>query len=198
MEERKPWEQMEGEPFKWFSRFDKFRLMKPWERSVNAVFQEENNKKQQKGPIFPGPTWYEAAKQWKWHERVEAWDKHRIEERDKQIALEEEEILKSEYALKHNRIKELNEVAKLLREEVFDDEKRWLEDVKAVGLEAHYLKQFNDSLIREYRATLDDIAKEKGERVKMTEQKHSGSVDVTGLKEAFLEKLQAQKEKPAE
>lgn len=174
-DERKPWEQIEGEPIKWYSRFDKLRLMKPWKRSINAVYVEEQDVKKGEKTRENAPTlWYDIAKQWEWNGRAEAWDKYRITERDKQIAAEEEEILKSEYALKHERIKDLNEIAKLLREEVFDDDKRWVDDIKAVGLEAHYLKQFNDSLVREYRAALDDIAKEKGERAKLTKSELTG------------------------
>jgi hypothetical protein len=40
------WERMEGEPNRWFQRFERYRLMGN-RRSVNAVFEEENNKKQQ-------------------------------------------------------------------------------------------------------------------------------------------------------
>jgi len=177
-EERKPWGQMEREPSKWFSRFDKFRLMKPWARSINAVFLDEQKTREdgKRRKEAPG-SWYSIAKLWQWNERAEAWDKHQRTERDRIIGLEEEEVLKSRYALKHNRIKDLIEMAELLREEVFDDDKRWVEDVKGVGIEPYYIKQFNEGVIREFRATLDDIAKEKGERVKTTKSELSGKVD---------------------
>ncbi len=57
---------------------------------------------------------------------------------------------------------------------MFDEGKRWVEDVKGIGIEPYYIKQFNDAVIREYRASLDDIAKEKGERVKMTKSELTG------------------------
>lgn len=174
-EERKSWEQVEGESITWFRRFDRYRLMK-WERSIAAVFQEEYSKKLEntRKTLEPDGTWYKAAERYKWLERAAAWDKHRLEERDKQIVAEEAEIIREEYALKHHRIKELNEVAKLLREEVFDEDKRWVDDVKAVGLDAHHLKQFNDGLLKEYREYLSDIADEMGERVKKKEILHKG------------------------
>jgi hypothetical protein len=168
---------MEGESVKWFSRFTQFRLMKSWERSINAVFIEEKSKdprKPEKTRENADKEWYRKAREWQWQERAESWDAHQREERDRLIALEEEEILKAEYSLKHNRIKDLNKLAILLKEEVEDESKRWVEDVKAVGKEPYYVKQFNDAIIREYRATLDDIAKEKGERVKLTKSEVSG------------------------
>jgi hypothetical protein len=181
--ERKAWERMEEEeePLKWFARFDQFRLMKPWKRSVNAVFEAENKKKQEEtrtdtsGEGYrPGREWYGAAEQWQWSERAGAWDAYRIAERDRLIELEEAEIMKEQYALKHKRIKDLSKVAKLLREEVFDDKKRWVEDVKSVGKEPYYVDKFNKGIISEYRATLDDIAAEMGERVKKKEIEHKG------------------------
>lgn len=173
MEERQLWDRMEGEPLRWYARFDRFRLM-GWRRSVADVYHKENSVKQRKTALKVPGDWYKTAKQWQWDERVEAWDAHKRVERDRIIALEEEEILKAEYSLKHNRIKDLNKLAVLLKEEVEDENKRWVEDVKAVGKEAYYVKQFNDAVIREYRATLDDIAKEKGERVKLTKSEITG------------------------
>ncbi|SRR6266699_1772390 len=194
--ERKAWERMEGEPLKWFSRFDKFRIMKPWERSVNAVFEQEETEKHGKVRTKIAGKWYKIAEEWKWNERAEAWDKHYRDERDKRISLEEEEISKSEFALKHNRIKELNDLAKMLKEEVDDDDKRWVDDIKAVGFEAHHLKKFNDALVSEYRATFDDIAKEKGERVKMTKQELTGKDDASllGRVEFYAVQLPEKKE----
>lgn len=176
MEERKPWDRMidQNEPIKWYARFDRFRLMKPWKRSINAVFEEEETEKYGKVRTKIAGKWYRIAEQWQWNKRVEAWDEAQRSERDRVIALEEEEISKSELALKHNRIKELNELAFLLKGEVYDEDKRWIEDVKAVGKEPYYVKQFNDAVIREYRASLDDIAKEKGERVKLTKSEITG------------------------
>jgi len=91
--------------------------------------------------------------------------------------------------LKSNRIKDLNALAELLNEEVFDEGKRWIEDVKAVGKSPYYVKQFNDSIVREYRATLDDIAKEKGERVKLTKSeltgKDGGKLELDATVETF-------------
>src|SRR5712664_321561 len=125
-EERKIWERMDDEPVKWFSRFDKFRLMKPWVRSVNAVFgevQAQNPKKPDNPRENADKEWYRKAQEWQWDERAAKWDAYRIAERDRKILLEEAEVLKERYALKHERIKALNEIADLLKDEVFEKKK---------------------------------------------------------------------------
>jgi transposase len=91
-------------------------------------------------------------------------------------------ILTSGYALIHKRVEALDKLATLLQEEVFDESKRWLLDVKAVGFERVDLKQFNGDLIKEYRATFADLAAELGQRVKKQEidarVENSGNVAV--------------------
>ncbi len=64
-------------------------------------------------------------------------------------------------------------LAKMLRTEIYEDQKRWLPDVKGIGRGAQFqridLVRFNGPLIEQYRKTLDDIAAELGERVQKTE-----------------------------
>src|SRR2546430_15851969 len=84
--ERKAWERVEGESLKWFSRFDKFRIMKPWVRSVASVYHEENSVKQRKTTSKVPGDWYKIAELWKWKERVSAYD---LEEQEKRKAEEE-------------------------------------------------------------------------------------------------------------
>ncbi len=89
-----------------------------------------------------------------------------------------ERILMSGYALMHERVKALNELAELLHGEVFDEEKRWLPDVKSVGTgptaERVDLIRFNSDLISEYRATFTDLAAELGHRIKKQSLEHTG------------------------
>jgi hypothetical protein len=91
-------------------------------------------------------------------------------------------ILTSGYALMHRRVEALDKLANLLQEEVFDENKRWLLDVKTVGFgedaERVDLVQFNGDLIKEFRATFDDLAKELGQRVKKQEVALSGLVEM--------------------
>jgi hypothetical protein len=193
-DERKFWDRMENEPVRWYARFDKFRLMKAWKRSINAVYELENKEKQGKTRTKIDRQWYKKAEEWQWDKRAAAWDEYRISERDKQIVAEEAEVIKEQYALKHNRIKDLNEIAQILKEEAKDINKRWVDDVKAVGFEAHHLKQFNDGLLKEYREYLTDIADEMGERVKTTKQEHTG-LDITGAAESLFNKFAAFQQK---
>jgi hypothetical protein len=194
-EERQVWDRREGEPLKWYARFDLFRLMKPWKRSINAVYEQEVKEKQGKTSTKIGPEWYEAAKEWKWQERAEAWDIYRRNERDRLLILEEEEILKSEYAVMHKRVELLNRKAKQLEEITDNQEEIWVPDVKSIGTGPNAqrvdLVQFNDSAFRELREFLTDIADEKGERVKMTKQEHSGSIDIAGASESLFAKMAA-------
>lgn len=183
--ERKAWERMEGESLKWYSRFDKFRLMKPWKRSINAVYEEEETENHGKVRTKIAGKWYEIAQKWQWNERADAWDTHCREERDRNIALEEEEISKSEYALKHKRIQALNGLSEQLMEEARNKENMYLIGEKET--------KFNDGLYGMIDKYFASIAAEKGERVKMTEQKHSGTVDVAGFKELLIQKIQEQK-----
>lgn len=160
MEERKPWEQMEGESTRWFSRFDKFRCMNPWERSIAAVFHEENSKKLEKTrkKNDPDGTWYKFAVTWKWEERAAAYDKHRRDARDKRVAEKEADILDIEYAQKYERVKALDQQAHETEEPYLDSE---------TGKTYHLCS--NPERLREWRGLLDDIAKETNGRIKRQE-----------------------------
>jgi len=68
--EKKPWDQLEGEPQKWFDRFDTFRLMGPT-RAIEDVWKAEA--KVIKGKR-PSPNWYKCKERYRWDERVRAWD----------------------------------------------------------------------------------------------------------------------------
>lgn len=86
-------------------------------------------------------------------------------------------ILTEGYALMHRRVEALKNLSLKLEVYLSDEQKVWLPDVKAIGngpdAERVDLIQFNDALIREYRATFDDLAKELGQRVKKQEIEHS-------------------------
>jgi hypothetical protein len=110
--------------------------------------------------------------------------------RESELAkLEQEEItriLTSGYALMHKRVEALDKLSKKLEAYLEDETKIWLADVKAVGLERVDLLTFNSDLIKEYRATFDDLAKELGQRVKKQEIEHSGLVELLNAEHASL------------
>lgn len=171
--EAQPWHRQPGEPLRWFRKFEQFRLMIPV-RSVNAVFREEDSQKQPATARNDAPGhWREAARKWQWEDRAAAWDKHQAEELEREIAAEEKKILREEYALRHKRIEELNRIVKKLIGYLEDENNVWLPDVKAIGTGPNArqvdLIRFNDAIFSEIRAHFDDIAKEKGERIKKQE-----------------------------
>jgi hypothetical protein len=83
-DEQKPWERKEGEPNRWFQRFEAFRLMGPG-RSLTGCVNEEKVRKGQKESSCPPGSWRRAAEEWLWRERAAAWDAHLTAERDAAI-----------------------------------------------------------------------------------------------------------------
>lgn len=172
-EERKPWEQQEGESMTWFRRFERFRLM-VFGRSIAAVFQEEETEKNREKPrTKPTGDWYEIAEKWNWEDRAAEWDAFQTEEAERVIARERAIVLRSGFALQHKRVQALDKIANKLIDMIEDEDKVWLPDVKAIGngpsAERVDLVNFNAplfSLIEKYQAS---IAAEMGERVKKTE-----------------------------
>jgi len=82
-----PWDRQEGEPVLWYDRFDRFRAMGPT-RSLRGLYADESGKGKegQDGtretvPINAPTSWREAAVEWRWRERAEAFDLAEIEKR---------------------------------------------------------------------------------------------------------------------
>lgn len=83
-----PWERLPGEPAKWFSRFEVFRLLGP-ERTMEATWRSIRTQ-QGKAQSNTRPTqpWFDTSRKWKWGERAAAWDAvefERIEKRDRKL-----------------------------------------------------------------------------------------------------------------
>ena len=66
------WDRKPDEPNLWYDRFDVYRLLGP-RRSVERAFNVLRQSGQLRG-ARPGAAWYNAAKQWHWKQRAEAWD----------------------------------------------------------------------------------------------------------------------------
>jgi hypothetical protein len=72
-----PYDQQPGEPMLWFARFEAFRRLGPG-RSILAVYNAEPGKAR-KGPADSAPgAWKQAAAEWRWSERAEAWDQAQL------------------------------------------------------------------------------------------------------------------------
>jgi len=106
-----------------------------------------------------------------WQDRAEDYDAELERRKDERA----EQIMQSGLALTHNRVEELKELADFLQGQMYEQGEGgvyhnvWLPDVKQVGGERVDIERFNAAIISEYRATLDDLAKETGGRVNKTE-----------------------------
>lgn len=75
------WDRQEDEPMRWYERFERFRLAGP-QRSLLGTYKGEGAEKGREGQNQKTPrTWNEAAEQWQWRVRAEAWDMAELERR---------------------------------------------------------------------------------------------------------------------
>ena len=166
MAEKQAWERLENEPNRWFQRFELFRLLGP-NRSIAAVYRSEVEAKGRKGSE-PGQAWYTAAADHRWLERAEAWDKSLSDQVAEKEQARRIKILTSGFAQKHERVRALNQLARLLNKELKEEDKRWLPDVKSIGVgenaERVDIVHFNSAVIEQVRKSLEDIAAELGDR----------------------------------
>lgn len=112
--------------------------------------------------------WYRARNQVKLKEIQEA---------------DDYDALTTGLALKEERVKRLQELAKLIEGDLFGD-RLWLDRVKAAGFMRVDYEEFNATEVQQYRGVLDDIAKEMGQRKQQVE--HSGQIDVRNLSDDEL------------
>jgi len=111
------------------------------------------------------------SQRYSWPERAASYDV----ELEAQKNAQAEAIMQEGLALAHNRVDKLKDLAGLLWSEMHergeDDtlHNLWVPDVKNIGGVAVDIEHFNAGIIREYRDSLDDIAKETGGRVKIQE-----------------------------
>ena len=150
LKEPDPWEQLPDEPNYWYSIFTEFRLLGP-RRSLRRFYRKKRELEGKPDiPSYQGaPTsWSFAARDWHWHARAKAWD-DMVQQRQEE---EVEEVLNSGLSLAHERIRKLTAVAQKLEEYILAPE----------------TKRISPYILEQYRGLLDDIAKEKGERIKET------------------------------
>lgn len=76
-----PWDQQDGEPNRWFQRFNVFRLQGPG-RSIESVWRNEARRGKGKRP---SATWYERVKEFNWFARADMWDKYMVDQADAEV-----------------------------------------------------------------------------------------------------------------
>lgn len=140
---------------------------------------ELHRKYTESGYSSPPTESYGTLKQWSskygWVDRAERWDADA--ERRKTKA--HRRAMQTGLALDYRRVEKLRDLAGFLWEQIFERgasgkyHNVWVPDVKSVGsgdsVEIVDIERFNSAIIREFRETLDDIAKETGGRVKKQE-----------------------------
>lgn len=195
-----PWnDRIAGEPADWYSRFVLYRDMGPQRTKLGAVHLaeakavEEGRKKQSKR--VPG-AWNAAIARWKWEERATAYDAEQQRRLEQKLAEDRDNALNTGLGQMHERVKAIKEMEALVRGEIIasslaatllqeslegeegdDDAERERERGTSNEKRRKRRKMLGISatLLEQWRGLLDDIAKEKGERIKKTEL--SGNAD---------------------
>jgi hypothetical protein len=187
-QEQASWERLPEENSLWYGRFWRFVQAGSTRTLLGTVHAEENEENikrleaQQSLKSLskaPSSAWRKAAEQYGWKKRAADYDeaeRKRIEALQKAYI---DSILEHEFALKHERVKALNDIVKKLMGYLDDEDNVWCPDVKSIGMgpmaQRVDLTRFNAELFAEIRAHLDDIAKEMGERVKKQEVNNKGN-----------------------
>lgn len=130
-------------------------------------------------PTLTESTIYTWSSRYRWMERAaeydETWEQRKNAER--------EQVFNQELALDFERVRKLVRLATMLEGQIYERgidgimHNVWQPDRKSIGTfpvqEFVDIERFNSALISEYRATLDDLAKEVGGRKQRTE--HTGA-----------------------
>lgn len=147
--EKDAWDQLEGEPLDWYRKFNIYRLI----GMTRSLAKAHRNWRQADGKVADktaraGAAWFQMAKEWNWTERAEAWDEAQRQ------SLEEDatRIYGSGLSLAHERVDKLKQIAQKLEDFILDKK----------------TTRISPFVIEQYRGILDDIAKERGERLKET------------------------------
>lgn len=154
--EADPWDRITGdpvlgdEPILWYDRFTAFCKLGPF-RTLRRVYREccERGEVTPTADGYNPPMhWIQKARDWRWVERADAWDKEEIQ----RLKAEEYYEINEGYALVHNRLRSLKNVAEKLDAYIQDP----------------HVTRISPATLEQYRGVLDDIARELGHRVRET------------------------------
>lgn len=171
------WERQPDESNNWYGRFLLYRDLEVPRTLLGAVHKEEAQKgAKRRSKSVPG-AWFRNSELWRWKARAEAYDAAERKRVEAQKQAYIDGILEEGFALKHERVKQLGQIADKLIGYLDDEANVWLPDVKAIStgpvdervIERVDIIRFNAPLISEIRASLADIAAEMGDRVKRTD-----------------------------
>lgn len=141
-------------------------------RTFRSLLQKYNEVKKSQAPTQSFGTIITWSSRFQWARRAAEYDAEREQEKTEETL----RILRQGLAKDSERVLKLIELANLLEAQIYEQgidgalHNVWLPDVKQVGsgeyAERVDIERFNAALISEYRAVLEDIAKEVGGRIK--------------------------------
>lgn len=144
-------------------------------RSFPALVEKYAAQNQTKPPTRSRATIKIWSMKFDWAARASEYDAGWEEVKDAERA----EVMRSGLALDYERVRKLTALAAFLEKEMYTKDAAgqyinvWLADVKQIGsgdnAERVDIVRFNTGLIDQYRATLDDLAKETGGRINKTD-----------------------------
>lgn len=157
-------------------------------RSVPRLLARYRKMPEDAAPTLSQDTLSAWCKRHNWKERADEYDA-RAEAKKTATA---DRIMHTGLARPHSRVVKLKRLAAFLEGQLYEQgtdgvyHNVWLPDVKQIGsgdrAERVDLEKFNAPLIEQYRATLDDLAKETGGRVQKQEVdarlRHEGAIIV--------------------
>lgn len=151
-------------------------------RSLRELLDKYRETPENTAPTGSLDTLEAWSKKLNWAERAVAYDADTEGQKNERRA----EVMASGLALDYERVEKLKRLAGFLEEQIYEQgdsgtfHNIWLPDVKQIGsgdsAERVDLEKFNGPLLSEFRATLDDIAKETGGRKVKTEL--SGAITI--------------------
>lgn len=188
-EERKAWYQKDGEKTLWHETtkalavFNEYCLLGP-SRSLAKLAKKDGK----------STAYVRQLERWSstfhWQERARAYDEHIRAEEDRILAAEKEKVLRSGFALMHERVEALDKLTRKLISYAHDEKNVWLPDVKSVQVgkfdyERVDIVHFNAPLFTLIDKYFASIAAELGERVKKQEVtgKDGGPLEIDVLVE---------------
>lgn len=167
-------EKQKGETSKATQACNDYLRMGPG-RSLSELHRQYTEFYQKQPPTEALGTLKKWSTSYGWVERAEEWDAVAEERRDEEY----KRAMETGLALDYKRVYRLRELARFLRDQIFEraadggHDNVWVPDIKVVGrgdnARAVEIEHFNSSLLREYREVLADIAAETGGRVKKQE-----------------------------
>ena len=145
-------------------------------RSLSKLQAYYGETYQNQAPTKSLATLMEWSTRWGWQARCSLYDA----DWDARKTAERETALSYGLALDYERVEKLKRLAGLLEAQLYETNDAtgvyhniWLPDVKQIGsgddVERVDIERFNAPLISEYRAVLDDLAKEVGGRIRKQE-----------------------------